>query len=129
MSGKLLQLLEHLIEKKWTHKTGAEDLVSAIADCSGFVHLCLVYLGYNVPRRSSNDWYDLSADHRTVPSVVSVPGHVGLLVSRDLVLEVVKLRGSANALRSVSLQDWILSVESLGSPKYLSLASQKLGSS
>lgn len=122
MRNYLLNELEYFINEHWTYDLGKEDMVSHHADCSGFIHLCMVALGVNIPRHSSLEWYDHSYPRFEFPSVVSVPGHMALLISGDLVLEITgNTPEGSNALRTVSYADWSVSVARLGEPRFYSL--------
>jgi hypothetical protein len=98
-----------LISLDWRYSLGEEDLASARADCTGFVHIALVYLGYDSVRWSSKDWYYRSSPTLAYPSVVSVPGHAALLPSRDFVVELHEPKPGGRAVRTMSLTDWEMS--------------------
>lgn len=93
----------------WRYMIGAEDIISGQSDCSGFVHLALAWLGYDVPRASSLDWYHYGGSDHVTPSIVSVPGHVGVLVAADLVVDLYQSTPDKPCVRTLSLSDWVLS--------------------
>lgn len=103
-----LQKLSALWNNWWRYVSGDEDVVNKKADCSGFAFLCLTYLGFAVRRWSTREWYANSAPEFACPAVVSVPGHMGLLISDDLVIDLIQVEKESkdNPVRTVSFTDW-----------------------
>lgn len=95
--------------KPWTYASGLEDIVERRTDCSGFAHISGNYLGFNVPRLDTGTMYQHkhARSEYAVPSIVVIPGHCGVLLAPDFVVECYRAPEGSNAVRTVSLRDWL----------------------